>query len=121
VGAVGGLFAAAALLSLALSVDVRLRTAAFNAAALNWVAAQVDSPTDVVAVCNIGPRAVAPAPKGAYTLHELFYEWAPGNALRWHSGEEATFALFYDACPTGLEADVVVDFTFLQQLPREPR
>ncbi len=114
-----GAFAGAAVLALALSVAVRQETASFNRTAFAWIAARVDGPGAHVAVCGVEPRAVDPAPRGAYTLHELFYDWAPSNAMRWHTGESARFTLYRGApCPAGVEADLTVDFDDLVLLHR---
>jgi hypothetical protein len=117
-GALAGAFTAGALLSLALSVSVRLETAAFNETAFAWISERVEGPTDVVAICDVRPRVASPAPAGAFSLHELFYDWAPGNAFRWHEGERAEFLLFEGPCPADVDADVVVDFATLVALPR---
>jgi hypothetical protein len=112
-GAAAGAFAAGALLSLALSVGVRLETAAFNEGAFAEIAAQVEDQSDVVAVCHVQPRVTSPSPAGAFTLHELFYDWAPGNALQWYEDEQAEFLLFEGPCPDDVDADVVVDLPSL--------
>lgn len=113
-GAVAGAAAAGAVLSMAFSVAVRVETHRFNADAFAHIAELVEAPTDVVAVCGIRPRVMDLHPAGAYTLHELLYDWAPGNALRWHTGKRAEFLLFVEqSCPADVEADVVIPFSDL--------
>jgi hypothetical protein len=82
-GALAGTFAAFAILSLALSVFVRVRTDKFNRAAAEWIAARtVDG--SIVAVCDVDRTVVNPAPLGAFHLHELHSEWS--SWIEYHTG-----------------------------------
>ena len=80
-GTIGGLFAAGAVLSLMLSVSVRLRSADFTARAAAVVAARVPD-GGRVAVCHVRRTVVQPAPRGAFAVHEFIYEWAAERALQ---------------------------------------
>jgi hypothetical protein len=111
-GAVGGAFAAMALLSLALSVSVRVRTDEFDRAAAQWIAERTQD-GDVVAVCDVGRTVVDPAPLGAFHLHALhsttaeWIEYLTGRVVDIRrSGEEYWGA----RCPKLQGADLVVEF-----------
>lgn len=111
-GAVAGGFAAIAVLSLALSASVRLRTADFNEAAAELLAARTDD-GDVVAVCGVRRTVVDPAPRGAFAVHELIADWSAADALKYHAGRRATFELageLWPGSPCSRDADVVVEF-----------
>jgi hypothetical protein len=113
VGAVAGFLAAGALLSLALSVQVRLRSADFAAGASRIIANRVPD-GGVVAVCRIRRTVVEPAPRGAFAVHEFLYRWSARDALEYHTGRKARFILagefWRSPCPTRATADVVLGF-----------
>jgi hypothetical protein len=111
-GAMAGTFAAFAVLSLALSVSVRVRTVAFDEAAARWIADRTDD-GDVVAVCDVERTVVEPAPSGSFHLHALHHpskEWIQyytGRVVKVRrSGEE----LWGTRCPDVRGADIVVTF-----------
>jgi hypothetical protein len=111
-GATAGTFAAFAVLSLALSVSVRVRTVAFDEAAARWIADRTDD-GDIVAVCDVERTVVAPAPSGSFHLHALHHpskEWIQYDTGRVvtvrRSGEE----LWGTRCPDVRGADVIVTF-----------
>jgi hypothetical protein len=116
VGGVAGLVACSALLSIALSVSVRVRTADFTEASSHWLAKRV---TDggVVAICAVPRTAVTPAPNGDFALHELHYTWAAEAAMRYYTGRNAeirrTGVYWPGPCPDPKEVDVVVNFSEL--------
>jgi len=113
VGAVAGVFAAGALLSMALSVRVRLVTADFNERAAHMIAATIADGANV-AVCGVRRTVVTPAPRGAFSLHELDYEWAAADALTYFTGRRAHFQLAGELwgrpCPRIPEVDAVISF-----------
>lgn len=113
VGAVVGVLAAGAVLSLALSVSVRLRSADVVEASLARIAAETED-GDVVAVCGVRRTVVEWAPRGAYAVHDLIYGWAARDALEYHTGRRATFVLagelWDQPCPAPDEVDLVVSF-----------
>jgi hypothetical protein len=117
-GAAGGLFAAAALLSLALSVSVRLQTAEFNQAATRYLARRVPD-GGVVAVCDVPRTVVTPAPVGSFALHEFAYDWAAEDAMRYYAGRDAEVRLggplWGTRCPDMAGADLVVGFEELRR------
>ncbi len=118
-GAATGLLAAAAVLSLAFSVSVRVRSAEFVEKASVRIAEQVQD-GDVVAVCEVRRAVVDPAPRGAFAVHDLIYEWAARDALEYYTDRRATFVLageLWDPpCPDPSTVDMVVSFP---QLMRE--
>ena len=111
--AIGGLFAAGALLSLIFSVVVRLDSADFTAHAAGVVAARV-SDGGTVAICQVPRTVVEPAPRGAFAVHDFVYEWAAERALSYYTGRHATVYLsgeLWDrACPTIPDVDAVIGF-----------
>jgi hypothetical protein len=117
-GAALGLFVAGALLSLALSVSVRVHTADFNEKAVRLLAGRIPD-GGVVAVCDVPRTAVTPAPRGAFAVHELVYDWAARDALYYYTGRNAEFRLagplWGTRCPDAAGADVVVDFEELRR------
>jgi hypothetical protein len=121
-GAAGGLFAAAALLSLALSVSVRLQTAEFNQAATRYLARRVPD-GGVVAVCDVPRTVVSPAPVGSFALHEFAYDWAAEDAMRYYAGRDAEVRLggplWGTRCPEVAGADLVVGFEELRRAAEE--
>ena len=112
-GTVGGLFGAGALLSLMLSVSVRLHSADFTAHAADVVAARVPDGGSV-AVCEVRRTVVEPAPRGAFAVHDFIYEWAAERALSYYTGRHATIylagELWERACPTVADVDAVIGF-----------
>jgi hypothetical protein len=111
-GVFGGTFAAFAVLSLALSVSVRVRTADFDRAAAYWIAGRVPN-GGVVAVCDVGRTVVELAPLGAYHLHEFQHEWA--SWIQYYTDRRVTVrrsGLRYwgSRCPNLNGADLIVDF-----------
>lgn len=114
VGASGGAFAAGALLSMSLSVSVRLASADFNERAAHLVAARAQDGAEV-AVCGVRRTVTTPAPRGAFAVHELVYDWAAPRALTYYTGERATFHLAGELwqqrrCPDATEVDLVIAF-----------
>jgi len=118
VGVAGGLFATAALLSLALSVWVRLETEEFNQAATRYLAGRVPD-GGVVAVCDVPRTVVSPAPVGSFALHEFAYDWAAEDAMRYYTGRDADVRLggpmWGTGCPDRGGADLVVGFEELRR------
>jgi hypothetical protein len=117
-GAVGGIFLAIALLSLALSVSVRVRTAEFTEESSRWFASHVPE-RGTVEVCDVPRNAVEPAPLGAFALHELHWEWATQDATRYYTGRTITVRREGDywprPCPSMPSADLTVDFADLRR------
>jgi len=114
-GLVGGTFAAFAVLSLALSVSVRVRTADFDRAAAWWIAERVNDGA-VVAVCDVRRTVVEPAPLGAFHLHEFHNEWP--SWIQYYTGRRVRIrrsGLPYwgSRCPDLRGADLVVSFPSL--------
>jgi hypothetical protein len=123
-GATVGLFVAGAVLSLALSVSVRLHTADFTQASSHWLAGRVPD-GGVVAVCGIRRTVVEPAPRGAFAIHELIYDWAARDALHYYTSRNASFRLggpvWGTVCPRTAGADVTVHFDQLRRVAEESR
>jgi hypothetical protein len=113
-----GALCAGAVLSLALSVSVRLRTADFTAASSEYIAARLSRPNEVVAVCGVQRTVVDPAPVGSFAITEFTYDWSARYALEYHTGEIATFLLggplWGTRCPDLSGADLVVRFDQLR-------
>jgi hypothetical protein len=112
-GIVGGTCAAGAILSLAFSVSVRLASADFVERAAHLLAARLPDGAGV-AVCGVRRTVITPAPRGAFAVHELLYDWAAKNALVYYTGRRATFYLageLWDRpCPDGDEVNAVITF-----------
>ena len=111
-GAVAGAALAFAVLSLALSASVRVRTAEFNRAAATWIADQVPDGA-VVAVCDVQRTVVEPAPLGAFHLHEFHTEWP--TWIQYHADRRVEIrrsGLRYwgSRCPDLVGADLVIRF-----------
>jgi hypothetical protein len=111
-GALAGTFTAFALLSIALSVTVRVRTDTFNRAAAQWVAERT-SDGDVIALCDVGRTVVDPAPLGAFHLHAFHSTW--GAWIEFHTGRRVTVRRsgerYWGAqCPDLEGADLVISF-----------
>jgi hypothetical protein len=113
IGAAGGLFAAGAVLSLALSVSVRLRSADFTEHATALISARVPE-HGRVGLCHVRRSVAQPTPRGAFAVHELIYDWAAERALVYYTGRHATFVLsgelWNTPCPVVPDVDVVIDF-----------
>jgi hypothetical protein len=116
VGAVAGLLAAGAVLSLALSVDVRLRSAEFTEISSQTLALQVQDGEEI-AICGVRRTVVEPAPRGAFAVHEFVYDWAAADALEYYTGRRATFVLAGELwerpCPDSASVDRLVSFSEL--------
>jgi hypothetical protein len=112
-GVCSAVFAAGAVMSLALSADVRLRSADFSARATRVVAARVPE-GGRVAVCQVRRTVMEPAPRGAYAVHEFVYDWAAERALQYYTGRHATIYLAGDLwdspCPPAKDVDAVIPF-----------
>ena len=116
-GAIGGTTAAGALLSLALSVWVRVESASFTESASAQIARAL--PDDAaVAICGITRTVVEPAPRGAFAVHEFVYDWAAREAFDYYTGKTAEFALAGEPwgdrdCPDEGDVDRLVTFSDL--------
>jgi hypothetical protein len=114
-------FAAGAVLSLALSASVRLRSADFTARATRLIAARIPD-GGRVAVCQVRRTVVEPAPRGAYAVHEFVEDWAAERALQYYTGRHATVYLAGDLwaqpCPAANGVDAVIRFDELLAAPR---
>jgi hypothetical protein len=112
-GAIGGAFAAAALMSLALSVWVRIESAGFTESASTQIAAAITDDADV-GLCDVTRTVVDPAPRGAFAVHEFIYDWAARDALIYYTGERADFTLAGELwqypCPGTGDVDRVFSF-----------
>jgi hypothetical protein len=121
VGSAAGLFAAGAVLSLVLSVSVRLRSADFTQRAAGIVAARVPE-GGRVAVCQVPRTVVSPAPRGAFAVHEFIYDWAAERAVTYYTGRHATIyiagALWDVPCPSAPKVDAVIEFDELLNSPQ---
>jgi hypothetical protein len=117
-GALGGLFAAGALLSLAFSVWVRLETADFTEAASRWIGGQVRE-GDRVVICDVPRTAVSPAPNGPFALHDFHEIWSAEGAIQYYSGRRVQVdrsGVYWDPnCANLLPADLVVSFEDLRR------
>jgi hypothetical protein len=106
-------FAAGAVLSLAFSASVRLRSADFTARATHLVATMTHD-GERVAVCDVRRTVVEPAPRGAYAVHEFLEDWAAERALQYYTGRHVTIYLAGDLwdspCPAAKDVDAVIPF-----------
>jgi hypothetical protein len=124
VGIVAGTCAAFALLSLALSASVRVRTDAFNREAARWIAERTRN-GDVVAVCDVERTVVKPAPLGAFHLNEL--QWISPAWIEYHTGRVVEIrrnraASGGSRCPDLRGADLIISFPRLaSELQRAER
>lgn len=113
-----GIFAAGAMLSLALSVEVRLRTADFTRASSDYIAARMNRSGELVAVCDVRRTVVSPAPVGSFAIHEFIYDWSAQYALKYHTGRNASFVLggplWGTECPDLAGVGLVVHFERLR-------
>jgi hypothetical protein len=112
VGALAGTFAAFALLSLGLSVWVRISTGRFDEAAAHWIAERTQD-GDIVAVCDVGRTVVEPAPLGAFHLHA--FHSTLGDWIQYHTGRVVDVRrsgerYWGSRCPDLTGADLVIDF-----------
>jgi hypothetical protein len=112
-GAIAGICAAAALLSLAFSVSVRLASADFVENASRLLAARTQE-GDSIAMCDIRRTVVEPAPRGAFAIHDFLYDWAAQDAIYFYTGRTAEFRLAGEVlgshCPPRDEVDILVMF-----------
>jgi hypothetical protein len=111
-GVMAGTFAALALLSLALSVSVRVRTDAFNRAAAQWIADRTKDGA-VVAICDVERTVANPAPLGAFHLHQFHSTF--GDWIEFHTGRVVKIRRsgerYWGArCPDLRGADLVISF-----------
>ena len=117
-GALAGLFAAGALLSLAFSVWVRLETADFTESASRWIGARVRE-GDRVVICDVPRTAVSPAPNGPFALHDFHEIWSAEGAIQYYSGRRVHVdraGVYWDPnCANLLPADLVVNFEDLRR------
>jgi hypothetical protein len=120
-GAAAGGFAAVALLSLSLSVWVRVDTAEFTRSSSRWLAARVPA-GGTVEVCEVPRNAVQPAPVGAFALHEFHWEWAAQDATRYYTGRDLTIRragrYWPRPCPSAPRANLTLTFAELQRASR---
>jgi hypothetical protein len=121
-GAIAGTAAAFAVLSLAFSASVRVHTAEFDRAAAQWIADRVPDGA-VVAVCDVKRTIVAPAPLGAFHLHQFLTE-SP-TWIQYHTGRRVEIrrsGLPYwgSRCPDLDGADLVIDFPRLVRELTDP-
>ncbi len=121
-GALAGTAAAFAVLSLALSASVRVRTAEFDKAAAQWIADRVPNGA-VVAVCDVTRTVVTPAPLGAFHLHEFVTEWP--TWIQYYTGRRVEIrrsGLPYwgSRCPDLNGADLVIEFPRLVRELTDP-
>jgi hypothetical protein len=118
VGGFAGLFAAGALLSLALSVSVRVETADFTERSSRWLAARVPDGGRVV-VCDVPRTAATPAPNGPFALHELHETWSAEAAVKYYTGKKIRIertGVYWDAgCEHLPPADLVIGFDELRR------
>ena len=121
VGALAGGFAAVALLSLSLSVWVRVETAEFTRSSSRWLAAHVPEGGSVE-VCDVPRNVVQPAPVGAFALHEFHWEWAAQDATRYYTGRDLTVRragrYWPRPCPSAPRADLTLTFAELERASR---
>ena len=106
------------LLSLALSVSVRIRTADSTEASSKWLAERVPNGGTVL-ICNVPRTAVTPAPAGDFAVHELIFPSGLEAAIRYYTGR--TIAVrrvgtrWPGPCSREQGVDLVVSF---DELPR---
>jgi hypothetical protein len=119
-GGSAGFLAAGAALSIALSVNVRVRTADFTEAASFWLAERVPE-SGLVAVCHVPRTAVVPAPAGDFAVHEFIEPWSAEAALHYYTGRTAQIVRIGELDDPGCDppeaADLVVDFASLPARP----
>jgi len=121
-GALAGTAAAFAVLSLALSASVRVRTAEFDSAAAQWIADRVPNGA-MVAVCDVTRTVVTPAPLGAFHLHEFVTEsptWIQYYTGRRVEIRRSGLRYWGSRCPDLSGADVVIEFPWLVRELTDP-
>ena len=106
-----GIYAAGAVLSLALSVSVRITTADVIEFATTKIAERVPDGGDV-AICGIRRTVTSPAPRGAFAVHEFVYDWAADDALAFYTGRHATFHLSGELWDRPCPSEGTVDARF---------
>jgi hypothetical protein len=115
---VAGLCAAGMLLSLALSVWVRLETADFNEASARWLADHVPE-GGVAAVCEVPRTVVTPAPNGAFALHEFNEPTSEEATVLYYTGRNLKILRvgvpWKGSCPRPPEVDLSVTFSDLRR------
>jgi hypothetical protein len=115
---VAGLCAAGMLLSLALSVWVRLETADFNEASSRWLAEHVPE-GGAAAVCEVPRTVVTPAPNGAFALHELHEPTSKEATVLYYTGRNLKIrrvgVYWQGNCPKPPEVDLSVSFSDLRR------
>jgi hypothetical protein len=115
---VAGLCAAGMLLSLALSVWVRLETADFNEASARWLADHVPE-GGVAAVCEVPRTVVTPAPNGAFALHEFNEPTSEEAVVLYYTGRNLKILRvgvpWKGSCPRPPEVDLSVTFSDLRR------
>jgi hypothetical protein len=120
-GAAAGGFAVVALLSLSLSVWVRVETVEFTRSSSRWLAAHVPEGGSVE-VCEVPRNVVQPAPVGAFALHEFHWEWAAQDATRYYTGRDLSVRragrYWSRPCPSVPRADLTLTFAELQRASR---
>jgi hypothetical protein len=111
--ALGGAFAAGAVLSLALSVWIRVESANFVAEAAPRVVVGLPSGS-TIALCGVTRTVVRPAPRGAFALHEFDYDWAARDAVEFYTGKRMVFRISGTIpprrCPDARGGDRVIRF-----------
>jgi hypothetical protein len=112
-GAAAGMYAAGAVLSIVLSVWVRLASADTVETAAHAIARET-SDGAVVAVCDVPRAVVEPAPRGAFAVHDFVYDWGAELAIAYYTGRDVTVSvagpLWGNRCPDVEGADLVVSF-----------
>lgn len=108
-GGTAGILAAGALLSLALSVGVRVRTADFTEASSLWLAEHV-SDGGAVLICDVPRTAVTPAPAGDFAVHELIHPWSAQAAIRYYTGDEIAIQRAWSGPCSDPDVDLTVSF-----------
>ena len=110
-GGMAGMLAAGALLSLALSSSVRVRTADIAQASFQWLGTRVPA-HGVIAICDVRRAMVPNAPTGDFHTSEFLHIWLAESALIYHSGVVAEVRqggqYWQNRCPDIRGADVVV-------------
>jgi len=117
-GACAYVLMSGSLLSLALSVSVRVRTADFTEASSKWLAERVPNGGSVL-ICDVPRTVVTPAPAGDFAVHELIHPVATEAAVRYYTGRQLTVRrvgpMWPGPCSHEQGVDLVVSF---DELPR---
>lgn len=102
-GALAGAFSAAALLSMAFSISVRVSSADFVRYATEQIA-ETTRDGDEIVLCDVRRTIVDSAPRGAFAVHEFIYDWASQDALYYYTGRKVSLELFGEVwgtqCPS---------------------